>query len=502
MDPRLRALADLSVAEAREYAGRHEYDGVLQDLSPDGVARGLAALGRAGSGPALADAHDEAHLVAFEAGARVAFGELELHRRDPGVHLGALDLACYDRAYAPEPDREQARRRHLAGWPDAVDAALASLDAVPRDVALGQLPAVRGLADGVEDTAALAAHARLVAHVQQAAEHGNPDAALGAPALARLMGVPEALEVDLGALAADADIERDRLTGLLADACERLAPGQPVAQTRVELERDHPDAGGVLVEARAQTEEVMAWCAATGLVPYTDGQCLVGPAPGSRSNAMASLSWSAPGEAEGPSWFYVTPPDPSWPAQEQEQWLAVFSRATLPAVCLHEVAPGHFSHGRALRHVASPVRRLLLSPTFVEGWAHYGEQMAWEEGFRDGDPRLQAGVAIEALVRVTRLAAALGIHSASMTVTEAAQRFTDDAGLQGPAALSEARRATWDPTYGRYTWGKLAILRLREQARQRPGFTLAGFHRDLLALGAPPLGLIPAALDPAPGGRG
>ena len=496
MDPRLRALADLSVAESREYAGRHEYDGTVQDLSPDGVARGLRALG----GPALADAHDEAHLTAFERGAQVTYGELQLHRSNPSLHSSNLDLACYDRAYAPQAERDEARRRHLASWPDAVDAAIEALDRVPRDVALGTLAEVRGLApvasgsEGVHDEAAVAAHARLVAHVERAAQDGDPDPSIGAEGLRRLMGVPEAMEVDLDVLARDADAERDRLLAMLAQACERIAPGVPVHETQAALERDHPDAGGVLVEARALTAEVMDWCARTGLVPYPDGECLVGPAPGSRSGSMASLSWSAPGEAEGPSWYYVTPPDPSWPLEEQEEWLAVFSRATLPAVCLHEVAPGHFSHGRALRHVDSPVRRLLLSPSFVEGWAHYGEELALEEGFHDGDPALQAGVAIEALIRVTRLACALGIHTGTMTVAQAAERYTADTGLRGPAAMSEARRATWDPTYGRYTWGKLEIRRLRDTARTRPGFTLAGFHRDLLALGAPPLGLLDAAL--------
>jgi hypothetical protein len=34
---RLRAVCDLDVAEVREVAGRHEYDGIVQDLSPDGV---------------------------------------------------------------------------------------------------------------------------------------------------------------------------------------------------------------------------------------------------------------------------------------------------------------------------------------------------------------------------------------------------------------------------------------------------------------------------------
>ena len=120
MDSRLRALCDLDVAEAREYAGRHEYDGRLQDLSPDGVRRGLAALG----GERLADPYDEALTAAKEAELRVRFGELAQHRTNPMPHLANLDVACYDRDYAPEGDRHAARERHLRGWPDAVDASI------------------------------------------------------------------------------------------------------------------------------------------------------------------------------------------------------------------------------------------------------------------------------------------------------------------------------------------------------------------------------------------
>jgi uncharacterized protein (DUF885 family) len=120
-----------------------------------------------------------------------------------------------------------------------------------------------------------------------------------------------------------------------------------------------------------------------------------------------------------------------------------------------------------------------------------------EEGFQAGDPRFAIGVWLEALVRVTRLACAIGVHTAGMTVEEGARRFAADTHLAGPAALSEARRATFDPTYGRYTWGKLQILDLREQARKRwgSGFSLLRFHTALLALGSPPLGLIGTALD-------
>jgi hypothetical protein len=304
-------------------------------------------------------------------------------------------------------------------WPDGVDAAIASLDRVPADVAAATLSSVRGLAAGVHDEVALAAHRRLVEHVERAAREGDPDPSLGGPALASLMSSREALEVDLGRLAERADAERDRLRALLRDACDQLAPGVPVAEVLSRLEHDHPDPDGVLV---------------------------------------------------------------------------VFSRASLPAVTLHEVAPGHFSHGRALRRVTSQARSTLLSHGFAEGWAHYGEELALEQGFRDGDPLVQAGVAIEALVRVTRLRVAIGVHTGALTVAEGAAAFTEDAGLQGPEALSEARRSTYDPTYGHYTWGKLELLPLRDRARQRPGFDLRRFHGDVLAMGAPPLGLMDAAL--------
>jgi hypothetical protein len=72
-----------------------------------------------------------------------------------------------------------------------------------------------------------------------------------------------------------------------------------------------------------------------------------------------------------------------------------------------------------------------------------------------------------------------------------------DTHLSGSAALSEARRATFDPTYGRYTWGKLEILKLRERARKDwgAGFTLRRFHKAMLDLGSPPPGLLGTAVE-------
>jgi hypothetical protein len=504
LSPRLRAVCDLNAAEARELGGRHEYDGVIQDLSPDGVRAGLDALARAtDTDDPLEDAYDEAHLAAFEDHARVVFGELELHRRNPLFHLSGLDLASYDRDYAPQADRDRARLSQLARWPQAVDAAIAALDRVSSPVASALLAGIQGLAAGIPDDApdeiagpARAAHERLVAAVTGMAAGGDPDPALGGPALSALMGSAERMEVDLGGLAERADAERDRLRELLAASCARIDPGRPPLEVARELVRDHPGTDGVIDAARHWTQRVIDFTREHDLVPYHDGECLVGLAPPSRRWAMAMMSWAAPGEPEAPSWYYITPPDKSWPEREAAEWLEVFSATTLPGITVHEVAPGHFSHGRALRHATTPVRRVLFSDAFAEGWAHYAEEMCVEQGFGGDDPRFEIGVWLEALVRVTRLACAIGVHTAGMSVEEGARRFEADTHLSGPAALSEARRATFDPTYGRYTWGKLAILDLRGQAIQAwgAGFSLRRFHTAMLDLGSPPLGLLGTAI--------
>ncbi len=345
---------------------------------------------------------------------------------------------------------------------------------------------------------ALQAHARFVEHIAAAAEHGPADAALGGPALASLLSASEAVPIDLSELGKQADAERDRLREMLTEACaRRLLPGVSVADAVQRLNADHPDADGVLDEARDQTEEVLAWTKRHDLAP-TDGECLVRPSPESYRWSIASLSPVAPYEPTSQTFYNITPPDASWPEDEQEGWLEVFSRTTLPAITIHEVAPGHFSHFLAMRSLTSDVRKTLHSNSFIEGWAHYCEEMALQEGFRDDDDaRYAAGVAIEGLVRVTRLAMAIALHTGALTVAEAAEQFAINTfygtpGNPSQAAWSEARRGTFDPTYGRYTWGKLEILALRERARAAWGadFGLPRFHRELLALGSPPLGLM------------
>jgi hypothetical protein len=60
LNPRVRAILDLNVGLAREEGGRHEYDGVVQDLSPAGVAAGLERLREARGVAGDVQRHDAA----------------------------------------------------------------------------------------------------------------------------------------------------------------------------------------------------------------------------------------------------------------------------------------------------------------------------------------------------------------------------------------------------------------------------------------------------------
>ncbi len=495
---RVRAVAETDLAYIREYSGLHEYDGDVQDLSVPGVR---AALGRLG-GQRLDDALDEATVAAAEKAARVRLGTIEFHRRDPLMHIEAMDLACYDRDYASEEERAEARRQHLKRWPDAVDAATEALDRVPAAVAAATAPIAAALAvgvtpaDGEDGRRGIAALHRLEHHLKLAGQHSEESGVLGADLLAELLGCGDGITVDLRQLTDHAAAERIRITAMLTDACAALRPGQPVRTATADLLQQHKTFPEVIAAAQDVVTEAKQFISEHDLVQFTEGECIVAPTPPARRWAMARISWSAPWEPLAPAWFHITPPDNSWGAAEQDAWLARFCDATLPVMTVHETFPGHASNAVAMRHVNSATRRTLWSELFFEGWAHYCEELCLEEGFRAGDPLFQAGVAVEALVRLTRLENAIGIHTGALTVSEGARLFQEQAFIDGPAAAAEARRGLFEPTYVRYAFGKFLVRGLREQARRSwgPAFSVQRFHAELLGLGSPPLGVVPSAL--------
>ena len=172
------------------------------------------------------------------------------------------------------------------------------------------------------------------------------------------------------------------------------------------------------------------------------------------------------------------PIEPEWDDEQAEEWLRALNTFALEDISIHEAYPGHYVHFLHYDSAPTEVSRRLASYAFTEGWAHYTEQMMWEAGYRDGDPRFRLAQLSEALVRNCRFVCAIRLHAHGMTVDEATEFFVENAFYTELPARKEAERGTFDPGYFSYTLGKLQILRLRDDYRE-------GVARRLHAEGLP-----------------
>ena len=195
-------------------------------------------------------------------------------------------------------------------------------------------------------------------------------------------------------------------------------------------------------------------------------------------------------KADLPAFYYITPPDPKWSQTEQEEYVMPFG--TLLSTSVHEVYPGHYLQAMWIRKAPTKVERSVGSYSFIEGWAHYGEELMTEQGFGKEDPQNRLGQLGDALLRNCRVVVSLGIHTKRMSLEQAARRFQDDCKQDAATAREQAVRGTFDAGYFAYTLGKIQILKLRDEAKMKlgPAFSLQAFHDALLSHGSPPVPMI------------
>jgi uncharacterized protein (DUF885 family) len=193
------------------------------------------------------------------------------------------------------------------------------------------------------------------------------------------------------------------------------------------------------------------------------------------------------------AYYYLTDVDPSWSADRQDEHLRDYNYPTLWSISIHEVYPGHFLHYQHLRKVESKARKsILFAPaSFVEGWAHYCEQMMIEAGFGRQDHSIRLGQLAEALIRLVRFIVCIKLHAEDMSVEQGVRYFREEAFMEESSARREAERGAFDPTYLVYTVGKLMLLKLRQDVKQQQGksFSLRTFHDTLLGQGTAPFWL-------------
>jgi uncharacterized protein (DUF885 family) len=258
------------------------------------------------------------------------------------------------------------------------------------------------------------------------------------------------------------------------------------------LGRNHPSEDRLIPDTQAMLDDLRTFLVEHAIVSVPpDTRPTVEETPAFNRWAFAMMDTAGPYEdVATESYYYVTPPDPAWPPERRAEWLTKFDYATLKDVSIHEAYPGHFIHFMHVRRAPSAAAKALLSYSFIEGWAHYAEEMMLEAGV-DASPEFRLAYLAEALVRQVRYLVAIRMHAGDLSVDQAAQMFERHAFMEPLTARKEAVRGTFDPAYLNYTLGKYMVRRLRDDYRAERGaaFTLREFHDRLIGLGAPPLPL-------------
>lgn len=172
---------------------------------------------------------------------------------------------------------------------------------------------------------------------------------------------------------------------------------------------------------------------------------------------------------------------------------------SLPALTLHESAPGHaFQMPLADEQEDMPeFRRKTYISAFGEGWALYCEKLGVEMGMYE-TPYEKFGMLSYQMWRAARLVIDTGIHAKGWTREQALAFFHENTALANHEIATEVDRyISWPGQALSYYLGEMAIIEARQKAEAALGarFDLRYFHDTVLQLGSVPLPVLSARID-------
>ncbi len=330
--------------------------------------------------------------------------------------------------------------------------------------------------------------------------HATGSYAIGAGNYRKMLLYNELLAADPDSLLAVGMAQLKKEQAEFAAAARVIDPTKTPIEVFKSIQQEHPTATRLLPDTRQQCERIRQFLIDRKIISLpSEVRATVTKTPDYMVGATAAMDPPGPFEASAASeaYYYVTPPKPDWTPKQQEEWLTQFNPYVLEVVTIHEAYPGHyvqFLHLNASK--ASKVRKVFASYAFVEGWAHYTEQMMLEQGFGQTDPKTAAKYKMaqlsESLLRYCRLVSSIQQHTHGWTVARATKFLQANCYYEEKPAFEEAQRGTFDPGYLSYSLGKLQILALREEVKKQQGskFSLIAFHDALLDYGMPPISVL------------
>jgi uncharacterized protein (DUF885 family) len=174
--------------------------------------------------------------------------------------------------------------------------------------------------------------------------------------------------------------------------------------------------------------------------------------------------------------------------------LAVRPLYNIPALTLHECAPGHsFQAALSLEQKALPAfRRNLYFSGYGEGWGLYSEWLGNEMGIYR-TPYERFGQLSYEMWRAARLVIDTGLHRYGWSREKATDYLASHTALSQHEVQTEIDRyISWPGQALAYKLGELSLRKLRSEAEAKlgPKFDKKGFHDTILAMGAVPLNVL------------
>lgn len=508
------------------YLGLHEYDGRLPDLSAAAFVEQanklkdlLQRLQAVQLDPNDKQEQFDKNLLELDLKKTIfQIEEMQDYRKNPMFYANFIDVSNYiKRDYAPLEQRLNSVIKHLEQVPDALAHGRANLNSVlPKPALETALGMYQGMIDYLEGdvTSKVAStnNAELMEHfktardatilaiknfidfLQQRLPEANYDFAIGTEKYGKMLAYGEAVDFPVEKVLEVGERNLADNKAALEQVVASFAPGKSVQEAMREMASQHPTPETMVPETIAGLEMTRQFLIDRNIVSVpSEIRCQVQETPPFMRWAFAFMDAPGPFEQVATeAYYYLTPVEPEWTEQQKEEWLTKFDYYTLQDVSVHEAYPGHYLHFLHTKIVDSQLRQMLGSYSFIEGWAHYTEQMMLEEGFASNDSRYRMAQLAEALLRNSRYVVAIKMHTQGMSVDEATKFLMDNAYMEETPARSEAVRGTFDPGYLNYTLGKLLILKLREDYKKEQGanYSLKTFHDTFLSYGAPPIPLL------------
>jgi Bacterial protein of unknown function (DUF885) len=498
-------LMELRPVEA-SYHGLHEFDGRLPEGSLAAAREEAALLAALDAELAAAGPGMEAEVARYyTAVSGFVHEELRLWSRMPDAPdvIGSALFLLFARDFAPLEDRLESIASRMEGIPGYLVASRERLtDPVELWVRIaaesaGGLPALYGSVVAASPQGPLRRRLELAAAsaseatesfsrwlLADALPRSRPEWALGEAGFERLIALRR-LPDQPGAIRALGERYLEQFKEERAALLAEHWPGRTLEAVNQLVRSQHADSfETALQEYREVIDAARAFVVEGGLATVPpDEELRVEPTPEFLRPVIPFAAYEPPArfDAHQLGIYIVTP---------QQDGLGEHNHPAILNTSVHEAYPGHHLQFSSANQHPSLARLLAAehATELIEGWAHYCEQVMYEQGFAAG-PELRFVQLNDLIWRACRIVLDVDMSCARLDVPEAVDMLVREAAMEPAAALAEVRRYTYTPGYQlSYLYGRHLLVELRERRRQAegPDFQLRAFHDRLLYAGSLP----------------